>query len=758
MDTTLKMGWACLVFSLLFAFTARAHSGSLRGGVYDELNQKPLEGVHVFIPALNKGAVTDVFGTFLFAELPPGNYDVNLSHIGYETMRVNVDITQNRTTEIKISLKQTPVSLVNVAILPQKELNFGSISGIDLKMRPTNSAQDMLKLVPGLFIAQHAGGGKAEQMFMRGFDLDHGTDISIKVDGMPVNMVSHAHGQGYADLHFLIPELVDKMNFGKGPYAIDQGNFATAGFVEFDTKKFLDKSFIKVEGGLYKNFRTAAAFNLLGKNAGNGRQSAYVAGEYAYNRGYFVTPQNFNRINLFGKYSNYISPNSLFSITVSAFRSNWDASGQIPERLVRAGTISRFGAVDSTEGGKTSRYNLNLQFTQSSDNKKNFFKTNVYLTYYDFELYSNFTFFLHDSVNGDQIRQKEKRVLGGYNASYTLNYKLGKMDTKTELGAGLRYDNIMNDELSRTKNRTELTQPLSLGNVNETNIYGFANQTLYITPQLVLNAGVRFDYFIHDYEDKLDTVYRRKSVSKYAFSPKAGLFYNFSDKARVFYNFGVGFHTNDTRVIVDRNGSDILPLAFSHDLGTVVKPFPKLLLSASVWLMDLQQEFVYVGDEAVVEPSGRTRRMGVDFSVRYEILKWLYLDGDFNYTHARSRDEAPGQNYVPLAPKLTAIGGVTFMYKDYLSASVRFRYMGNRPANEDNSIVAKGYALMDAVINFTRPRYEIGFQAQNLLNSIWNEAQFATESRLKTEPAPVTEIHFTPGTPFTFKFTAAFKF
>lgn len=743
----------------MFSIHVNAHSGSLKGGIYDNANQKPLEGANIFIKELNKGAVTDVFGTFFFPELKPGSYKISISFIGYETIDTDIVIVENQTLEIRKNLKQIPINLKDVVIIPQKDLNFSTISGIDLNLRPTNTAQDMLKLVPGLFIAQHAGGGKAEQIFLRGFDIDHGTDIAINVDGTPVNMVSHAHGQGYADLHFLIPELVDKVDFGKGPYNIEKGNLATAGWVDFSTKKFIDKSMVKMEGGSYGNFRTLAMMNLLGKKASeNGKQSAYLAGEYTYNRGYFDASQNFNRFNIFGKYTNFLSNHSVLSITMSAFRSNWTASGQIPNRLVENGTIGRFGAIDSTEGGITSRYNLNVQFSQSSDNYKNIFKTNAFLTYYDFELYSNFTFFLNDSINGDQIRQKEKRVLAGYNASYSLNYELGHLQTKTELVAGFRYDNSMDNELSRTKNRLVTTQQLSLGNINETNIYGFANQTLFITPRLVLNAGVRFDYFIHDYEDKLDTFYNRKSVSKFAFSPKAGIYYNFSDKARVFFNFGVGFHTNDTRVIVRQSGANILPLATSYDLGTVVKPFKKLLITTSVWLMDLDQEFVYVGDEAVVEQAGRSRRMGIDFSVRYEILKWLYFDGDFNYTYARLRDEAEGNNFIPLAPPITAIGGLSFIHKSGFSTSVRFRYMSDRPANEDNSVIATGYTLMDMVMNFTKPRYEFGLQIQNMLNSKWNEAQFDTESKLKNESTPVSEIHFTPGTPFFLKLTAAYKF
>lgn len=737
---------------------AWAHAGSLTGTVYDQRTQQPLTGVSIYLPQINLGAVTNALGVFSLSDLKSGKYDISISCIGYQTVQTTVIIEDNKTTTLDQSLLSSPIHLRDVVILPQKELTTSTVSGIDLHLRPISTTQDMLRLVPGLFIAQHAGGGKAEQIFLRGFDVDHGTDVAITVDGMPVNMVSHAHGQGYADLHFLIPELVDKVNFAKGPYALNQGNFATAGFIEFNTQNKLERSIVKMEGGMYGNFRTMAAINLFGNKNQAPEHSGYVAGEYVYNRGYFDHPQNFHRLNLMGKYTHHISARQNFSFLFSLFRSSWDASGQIPTRLVSNGTIGRFGAADSTEGGNTSRYNFNFQYVQASDNGKNNFKLNVFLTGYDFELYSNFTFFLRDSINGDQIRQKEQRIVSGTNSSYTLNYKLGKMEAKTILGAGFRYDHIMNNELSRTRNRTEITAPLALGDIHESNIYGYAGQTVHLLPQLVLQAGLRLDYFIHDYHDKLDTLYNRRSVSGFAFSPKASISYNFREKARVFFQFGTGFHSNDTRVVIAKDGRNTLPLAFSYDLGIVGKPFKKLLLSATVWLLDLQQEFVYVGDEAVVEPGGRTRRMGVDLSVRYELLSWLFLDADMNYTYARARDEAAGMDFIPLAPQFTAIGGVTFMYKDMLSASLRFRYMGDRPANEDNSVIASGYALADAVIQFTRPRYELRLQAQNLFNTAWNEAQFDTESRLKGESAPVSEIHFTPGTPFSLQFSGAYKF
>lgn len=742
-----------LVFLSLKAF---AHNGSIKGYIFNGEGRKPLEGASIYIKELKVSAVTDGFGAFFLKNIADGKFNIVVSHVGFETTEETIKIEDGVTTDFTVHMSPAAVKINEVTINAKKDLTLGSISGVDLKSRPVNSSQDLLRLVPGLFISQHQGGGKAEQIFLRGFDVDHGTDVSLSVDGMPINMVSHAHGQGYADAHFIITESVDKLDYGKGPYAMDKGNFATAGWVEYKTKSALENSFVKAEAGMFGYVRTVAGINILDKNAGKNNQEAYVMGEYNYNNSYFDAPQNFNRFNVIGKYTNYLSPNKKVTFTVSGFSSGWDASGQVPERAVAQGLISRFGKIDD-ETGKTSRYNANVQYYQTINNKS-YFKSNLYVCKYDFELFSNFTFFLNDTVNGDQIKQKENRVLAGYNASYTNEYYIGKMLVKTEVGIGFRHDDAPGTELSHTKGMKTLLDRIAYGNISETNLFSYVNQTFYLTPQLVFNAGTRYDYFIHDYKNLLasDPVSAMNKVGR--FSPKAGLYYNFSDRARVYANYGLGFHSNDSRVVIAQSSKDILPAANSFDLGTVFKPTKKLLVSTAIWMLDLQQEFVYVGDEAVVEPSGRTRRMGFDISARYDLFKWLYLDADFNYTDARARDEAKGENFIPLAAKITSIGGATIKFNKYLSTGLRFRHIGDRPANEDNSVIAKGYTVYDMVTNYTRKKYELGFQIQNLTNTKWNEAQFDTETRLRNEAAAVSEICFTPGTPFFLKLTAAYKF
>lgn len=757
-----------LALTIIIPATAQAHNGSVKGIVYDGNTHKPLEGVNIYIKALNSSAVTDAFGKFFLKGIEPGKYKILLSHVGLENYEDELKIEDGVTTDLTVNMKVAPLQMNAVSVNARKDLMLSSVSGIDLKLRPVNNTQDLLRLVPGLFTAQHQGGGKAEQIFIRGFDCDHGTDINLSVDNMPINMVSHAHGQGFADAHFIIPESIQEVDYGKGPYEVDKGNLATAGYVGFKTRNALDNSFVKADGGMYDYFRTAAGFNLLNKDQGaNMHQDAYVIGEYSYNRSYFDAPQNFNRFNLMGKYTNYLSSNKILSLTFSGFHSYWDASGQIPTRAVEQGVVGMYGALDP-ESGKTGRYNMNLQYFQGI-NTNSYFKSNFYLSYYKFNLFSNFTYFAQDSVNGDQIYQAENRFIAGYNNEYTTNYTLGGLKMKSRFGLGFRHDDILDNELSHTLGQKITLNQVEFGDVHETNIFTYAGQTVYLTPQLVLTAGLRYDQFIQEYENRLPTDNTVSTFNNGKFSPKAGLYYNFGNNARIYYNYGTGFHTNDTRTLAQGRqlGSDVIinhtiPLAFSQDLGMVIKPTSKLLLSGAIWLMNLQQEFGYSGDQAVVDTAGRTRRYGADLSARYELLKWLYVDVDVNYAHGRSIDQPKGSDYIPLAPSLTSIGGLTFKVSKSTSASLRYRHMSDRPANDDNSRIAPGYTLVDAVVNYSVKHYEFGMQIQNLFNVQWREAQFDTETRLRQEVATqmpaVSDVCYTPGTPFFLKLSAAYKF
>ena len=739
-------------------FNLHAHNGSISGRITENGAGTELVGVTVRLEPGGFYTATNTLGFFSFSNLASGNYTLTTSYIGFETKTTgDINVRDSETTTLRIEMNPSPVSLHDVEITTAVAQPFQSISALDIRTRPITTSQDVLRLVPGLFIAQHAGGGKAEQMFLRGFDIDHGTDINLTVDGLPVNMVSHAHGQGYADLHFVIPEIIGNVEFKKGPYYADAGDFTTAGLVRFTTSDALDNSFVKVEGGQFATARAVGGFTLLGKNAARRNQHAYIATETSFSDGYFDSPQAFRRLNLFGKYSALIDDEQRVSFSASAFQSSWNASGQVPERAIKSGLIGRFGAIDDNEGGITSRYNVNFEHVKNLKGNA-LFKNQVYYTDYAFELYSNFTFFLNEPEKGDEIRQKEHRRIFGYKGAFQREGLLAGKRLSTEAGLFLRNDDVNDVELSRTRQRRITQYPIALGDVNETNAGVYASASWEMAPRLTLNAGARLDHFRFSYEDKLDSLYEPGQVSASVFSPKLNLYYDFSKTLRVYLNSGYGFHSNDARVVVPQEGRKILPKALGVDLGAIFKPSPALLVNIAGWYLALDQEFVYVGDEGVVEPGGKTRRLGVDVSARFQIFRYLFADADITWSHARSVEAPEGAGYIPLAPQWTGTGGISWDKGRGLFASLRCRFLGDRAANEDNSLTATGYFLLDAVAGWKNRNWELGFSAQNLLNSTWKEAQFETESRLSFESEPVKDIHFTPGTPFFVKGFVAFHF
>ncbi|WP_428664083.1 TonB-dependent receptor [Runella sp.] len=739
--------YSIFIISGLLSFSAYAHLGSISGMVYEQSTNLPLRGVNVQLTGLGKATTTNELGQYRFDDLVAAPYKIELSYVGFKTLVIEAIVQDDQTTSIKTLMANTTLELKEVVVSAQRAHDQQLISSLDIKIRPIVNSQEILRMVPGLFIGQHAGGGKAEQIFLRGFDIDHGTDIQLTVDGMPVNMVSHAHGQGYADLHFVIPELIQGADFKKGPYHAEKGNFTTAGWVNFRTRDALDRSFVKLEAGQFDTYRAVAGLDLLGQKGRDKNRSAYLASEYSFTNSYFDNPQNFKRLNVMGKYHGHLSPNTNLTLTASTFWSKWNHSGQIPDRALESGLIGFFGSIDPTEGGETSRTNVNVQLVTVTP-RNHTIRNQLFYSNYNFELYSNFTFFLEDSINGDQIRQKEKRNLFGYNGSFSAQNNVGNTQWTTTFGVQYRQDLTKNTELSHTKNRTETLNNIQLGNINELNAAVYADELIQVSNHFSINAGLRLDYFRNQYEDLLATPVTTKHASAAILSPKLNFYYTFNNRFQLYLNTGRGFHSNDTRVVVPQGGRQILPAAYGSDLGVIFKPFPKLLINAAAWYLWLQQEFVYVGDAGVVEPGGKTRRQGIDVSVRYQLTKHLYADVDINTTKPRAIGIMEGQNYLPLAPIFTTTGGLSVQSNSGFSGSLRYRYIGNRPANEDNSIVAKGYFVTDMQANYSRKNYTLGLSVQNLFNTRWKETQFATESRLQGEAQSVEEIHFTPGTPF----------
>ncbi len=746
-----------LLFFLLLVISKQsvAQKGTITGYINDADSRLPLSGASINITG-GKGDNSDMFGKFNIPAINPGQYELIVSHIGYKTEIVPVEVKSDLLSTITINLKRSDLDLSEVRINSKKTSGLSTISAVDIKVRPVNTSQDVLRIVPGLFIAQHAGGGKAEQIFLRGFDIDHGTDIAISVDGIPVNMVSHAHGQGYADLHFLIPETVEKADFDKGPYFSQKGNLATSAYVDFSTKVFIESNSIKTEIGQFNTQRVSGMLKLFNKTNERSRQQFYIASEYSATDGYFENPQDFHRFNMMGKYNAWFGNQSQLTITASTFDSKWYASGQIPDRAVQAGIINRFGAIDNTEGGNTSRTNASIRFNRQW--KSNWKTTDqFYFSRYKFNLYSNFTFFLEDDQNGDMINQRETRNIFGYTTTALKSYLIGNKRAVTELGAGFRHDDVMDIELSKA-NRRAFFNYIQKGDVKETNSFAYINQDISLTEKFNITAGLRYDHFIFRYMDELAGATDFSKQRKGTVSPKLNISYSFSQKIKIYLNNGIGFHSNDTRVILDNQAKDILPKVYGTDLGAIIKPGKKLILKIALWHLYSQQEFVYVGDAGIVEPSGKTRRMGTDISVRYQFNKWLFGDIDLNLTRARAIEEAKGEDYVPLAPSFTSIGGITAKIKNGFSGSLRYRFINNRPANETNTVNAEGYLLVDMTAAYRFRKFDFTLSVENLLNRDWREAQFDTESKLSFEASPVSEIHYTPGIPRFLKAGVTFHF
>ncbi len=747
-----------ILFLMVVALTAISQV-SIRGNVVDAKTNFPVEGATVTLGSSNISTITDENGRFVFKSKYDSNTLVVINIIGYARHQSTAAALLKIAT---ISLIQKQIELQDVVVIANAGDQFRPISKTDIAMRGVNNSQEVLRIIPGIVIGQHQGGGKAEQIFLRGFDADHGTDFRMDVDGLPINMVSHAHGQGFADSHFIIPETIESVDFKKGPFTAGKGDFSTTGFVDFNTKDALNNNLVKLEGGMFNTYRALGMFNLLSDKMKKQQQSWYLASEYRYSDAYFDNPQHFKRFNFFTKYNGKISAHTFLSASATTFWSKWDASGQIPDRAVDKGIIGFYGAIDPYEGGLTYRTNANAQLTTSFDNGDQL-KNQLYYSNAHFDLHTNFTFFLVDSINGDEIRQKETRNLFGYNGSYHHVSFLNEVKLSTEAGLNIRIDKTLNSELSHTVDRYITLEPIKLGDIFQLDIAPYLSETINLNKHVSINAGLRYDQFNHRYNNKLASDSTLPGAGMYKanakiLSPKLNFYYHVNDNMQYYLTTGRGFHSNDTRVAVVENGMKILPAAYAADLGTVFKPAKNMLINASVWYINLEQEFVYSGDGGNVEFNGKTRRVGFDFSGRYQPVKSLYFDADLNYAHGRAVDAPKGQNFIPLAPIWTSTGGITYINKTGINGSLRYRYTGDRPGNEDNRLTATGYFITDAVVNYTKSKYEIGLVINNIFNTKWKETQFDTETRLKNEPSPVDEICFTPGTPFAAKLSVTIFF
>lgn len=756
-------------FLILFfaANMAFAHPfGYVKGIVLDDQTNEPIASATVVVNQFT--TITKADGTFVLSEIPEGKYQLTVEKDGFQSKAYPLSILGDKTITMRILMKINVLKLSEIVVTADRALSAASstvLNALDFQLKPINSAQDLMRNVPGLVTAQHAGGGKAEQIFLRGFDVDHGTDVSASVDGIPVNMPSHGHGQGYLDLHFLIPETVKNTEIAKGTYDAANGDFTTAGAVKFRTLDRLDNNLFQLQIGSVPTQRTPSVSRglLMYQLPTNSKISSYVASEYIFAPSYFDASQDFKRLNLMSKTNFDVGKNGNLKLLLSHFNSDWNASGQIPERAVESGSIGRFGAIDNTEGGKTSRQNASVTYTQVAQNQS--FEAQIYVSKYDFNLFSNFTFFAADSVNGDMINQQDDRLILGFNSKYVVSNNKNKLT----IGAGLRQDDIKNG-LYLAPKRT-ITETTASATIYQTASHLYAKNEFELTPKLRAEIGLRLNYLYVDVRDNLPTDANRENYTgknnQFQLAPKANLTYSFSDNYKLFLNAGRGFHSNDARSVVQDRGNNKLPDAWGGEIGLQMRPLSKLLISAVVWGLELDNELVFVGDDGTTENNGASRRLGIDVGVRATLTDWLFLDADVNLSRGRLLEKRfgkalPTDNLIPLAPNLTSTGGLTTHFPcgnaAKIEGSLRYRFVGERAANEANTVRALGYNVVDLTTFYKKTRFNIGFTVENLLNVKWNEAQFDTESRLQNEKEAVSELHFTPGTPFAAKVILGINF
>jgi outer membrane receptor protein involved in Fe transport len=623
------------------------------------------------------------------------------------------------------------------------------IPGKDFELRPHGRPADILRLIPGFVISQHQGGGKAEQYLLRGFDADHGTDVAIFVDGLPVNLRSHAHGQGYSDLHFLIPETVQRLEGFKGPYFVEFGDFATAGAVNFVLRDFVEENYAEASGG---SFATQRYLTLLSPT--RDALKTLFAAEYYRSDGPFEHPNGYNRFNILAKAKATVAEGMDLSAWASYYWASWHGSGEIPVRAVREGLISRFGAIDPNEGGSTQRINLNVDWRWQLDEAQTI-DVRGYGSYYTLTLFNNFTFFLNDPENGDEINQRDRRFLAGIDAQY--QHRSNPFGVSLISTAGFQYRiDTPRVVLATSVQRHQIgrTQDVS---IVEQSYAPFVKFDVVPVSWLRFVTGARGDIYTYNVSTRVNTTGDDTNgyVAKARPNVKANLVLGPWWDTELFGNFGTGYHSNDARAVVADPTLTALPTALGWEFGVRTKVIPRVELSATYWWLNLASELVFVGDEGTTEASGSSRRHGFEFAMRAKLLDWLTFSGDVTSTHA-SFDTGGA---IPLAPLVTSRADLTARLPFGLAASIAMRYLADRWADEDRTQVARGYLLFDFTARYRYRWLEAFFSIENLTNTDWREAQFFFTSRLAGEPAAgIPDIHYTAGNPRSFTGGLAIRF
>lgn len=621
--------------------------------------------------------------------------------------------------------------------------NEGTVLKQQLDLRTVYRPGELLEAVPGLVVTQHSGEGKANQYFLRGFNLDHGTDLRITVDGMLVNQRSHGHGQGWTDTNFIIPELISSIQYLKGPYYAAQGDFSSAGAASLGYVNTLPKGIASYGLGEQGFMRGLAAKS---HKAGGG--NILYALELLTKDGPWIKHEDFKKFNAVLRYSQDSGPTK-FNVTAMGYGGKWNSTDQIPLRAVASGLIPRLGAIDPSDGGKSHRFSLSGALEHAGRLGKT--QLNVYTLHTNLALFSNFTYFLNDPVNGDQFSQFDKRFQSAMNLSQVWVNKIGGFEVENTAGVQFQNDIIDNGLLSTQQRRTLSTTRKDHINQNSIGIY-YQNSIQWLEKFRSV-AGVRSDFYWFDVSSNLGA----NSGSRYdsMTNPKLSLIFGPWQQTEFYFNYGGGFHSNDARgttsTIAPKSGDPIQPVSplvrsIGYEVGVRTGILPGLQASLALFRLDIASELLFVGDAGTTEATRPSKREGFEASLFYKPNDWLTVDVDYALARARFSDYDPAGDHIPGAIRGVGKLAVTVDNAGPFFGNLQARYFGKRPLIEDNSVQSGHIVTLNGQIG-----YKIGknvrmtLQGFNLLNTHAHTIDYYYTSRLPGEPAAgVSDVHFHP--------------
>ena len=645
----------------------------------------------------------------------------------------------------------------------------GTVRGERLTDLPLLRPGEVLETVPGLVVTQHSGDGKANQYFLRGYNLDHGTDFATWVEGVPINMPTNAHGQGYTDLNFLIPELVEQIAYRKGPYFAEDGDFSSAGSARVKYRDSLDAGILDIATGVdgYRRLLLAGSTSLaaltgIGSSGTPSKAGPRVLGALEVQRddGPWATPEGVRKVNGLLKISDGDYARG-WSVTAVDYANHWTSTDQVPLELIENGTLGRYSALDPTDGGNSTRAFLSGEW--HAHDERGYTNLSAYAEHYKLKLWSNFTYFEADPLHGDQFEQKEARNLLGGQAVHGWQHALFGSDSTTEVGFSLRHDHI-DVGLLHTEARVPFA-PVSSDHVSETEVAAYVQNTTAWLPWFRTLLGLRDDRVLMDVK-ALQTPADGGHASGNRLSPKVSLIFGPWDKTEFFANAGRGFHSNDARGVVGNAGTaDAVPALVAskgEELGLRTEVVPGLQTSLAFWRLDSDSELVYSADAGDTEANGASKRHGIELNNHLVLKRWLLVDADMAWTHARYADaNANGAtgNYIGNAVGRVGLFGVTVHELGPWSAGVVTRFIGSYPLSQDNSLRAPSAIVSNLLLRRElTPRVSLQLDVLNLFDRKFYDIAYEQDYRVApTSPVVPAGVTVHPGEPREFRLSLNFK-